>query len=76
LKRFWRFKSLVRYALGLERSIYWNQTIDLFSTSYTILVVCACIQMVALDWEAGPAVMFYQASAIFYFVACVFFAIF
>ena len=59
----------------MEREIYWNQTIDILSASYTILIVCACLQLTALDFEVwGSSCM--SVMAIFYFVVCVVFPVF
>jgi hypothetical protein len=40
------------------------------------LVVCACLQETALEWDNGWGPYFMSASAIFYFVVCVLFPIF
>lgn len=76
LKQFSSVKSLMRVGLKMERNLYWNNQIVIFNSSYVILIVCAMIQMTALEWDNGYGPFTFSFFAIFYGLACIIFPFF
>ena len=76
LKQFSSAKSLMRVGLKMERNLYWNNQIVIFNSSYVILIVCAMIQMTALEWDNGYGPWLFSFFAIAYGIACIIFPFF
>jgi|LauGreDrversion4_2_1035121.scaffolds.fasta_scaffold25235_4 hypothetical protein len=72
LKRCTFSRNLMRRGVNIERSIYWNQTIDILSTSYTILIVCSQLQMIALDWSSWPTCLMSGFAIYYFFISIIF----
>ncbi len=62
---------MVEQRIKVERKLYWNGTIGVIETSYTVLCICSFCQQRGLVWNNGFGPWINSFMGLFYFAVVI-----
>lgn len=71
LKLFRDYRYMVYQRIKIERKLYWNGTIGVIETSYTVLCICCFCQQTDLQWNNGVGPWLNSFLGLFYFAVVI-----